>query len=81
MRPHLGYNEDKPKPGPANLFNMISKRLRMKRLIVSDWLDREAEFENEVGLYSRSGKLKNQETLVAGIDQAVGVFIGLFSRE
>ncbi len=74
-----GYNEDKPKPGPANLFNMTTKRLTMKGMIVGDWLDRQAEFENEVGGYFRAGKLKNQETVVEGIDQAVGAFIGLFA--
>ena len=32
----------------------------------------------EVGSYFRAGKLKNKETVVAGIDQMVGAFIGLF---
>jgi hypothetical protein len=72
------YNDDKPRPGPGNLFNMITKRLTMKGLIVSDWLDRQGEFEKEVGGYFRSGKLKSKETVVEGIDQAVGAFIGLF---
>ena len=36
------------------------------------------EFEKEVGGYFRAGKLKNQETVVAGIDQAVSAFLGLF---
>ena len=71
-----GYNN--PQPGPNNLFNMIGKRLTMKGLIVSDWLDRQSEFEQEVGGYFQAGKLKNQETVVIGIDQAVGAFIGLF---
>ena len=74
-----GYNEEKPKPGPSNLFNMITKRLTMKGLIVRDWLDRQGEFEKEVGGYFRAGKLKNKETIVAGIDQAVGAFLGLFA--
>jgi NADPH-dependent curcumin reductase CurA len=73
-----GYNEAKPQPGPSNLFNMITKRLTMKGLIVGDWLDRRSEFEQEVGGYFRVGKLKNKETVVKGIDQAVGAFIGLF---
>ena len=71
-----GYN--KPQPGLNNLFNMISKRLTMKGMIVSDWLDRQGEFQQEVGGYFQAGKLKNQETVVVGIDQAVGAFIGLF---
>jgi NADPH-dependent curcumin reductase CurA len=73
-----GYNEEKPRPGPSNLFNMITKRLTMKGLIVRDWLDRQGEFEKEVGGYFRAGQLKNHETVVEGIDQAVGAFIGLF---
>lgn len=73
-----GYNAEKPKPGPSNLFNMITKRLTMKGLLVRDWLDRQGEFEKEVGGYFRAGKLKNKETVVQGIDQAVSAFIGLF---
>jgi NADPH-dependent curcumin reductase CurA len=73
-----GYNEKKPRPGPSNLFNMTTKRLTMKGLIVSDWMDRHDEFENEVGGYFRAGKLKNKETVVEGIDKAVGAFLGLF---
>jgi NADPH-dependent curcumin reductase CurA len=73
-----GYNEEKPQPGPSNLFNMIAKRLTMKGFIVRDWLDRQGEFEKEVGTYFRSGKLKHKETVVEGIDKAVDAFLGLF---
>ena len=73
-----GYNAEKPQPGPPNLFNMTTKRLTMKGLIVSDWLSHQGEFEQEVGGYFRTGKLKNKETVVTGIDQAVNAFIGLF---
>jgi len=31
-----------------------------------------------VGAYFQAGKLKNKETVVAGIERAVGAFIGLF---
>ncbi|WP_017301702.1 NADP-dependent oxidoreductase [Nodosilinea nodulosa] len=72
------YNTTSPQPGPTNLFNMITKRLTMKELIVSDWLDRQAEFKQEVGDYFRAGRLKHEETVVTGIDQAVGAFLGLF---
>jgi len=73
-----GYNEEKQRPGPANLFNITTKRLTMKGMIVRDWLDRQAEFENEVGGYLRAGLLKNRETVVEGIESAVAAFIGLF---
>ena len=73
-----GYNEEKPKPGPSNLFNMTTKRLTMKGLIVGDWLERRCEFEKEVGTLYQSGKIKSMETVVEGIDQATEAFIGLF---
>lgn len=73
-----GYNDEKPKPGPSNLFNMTIKRLTMKGLIVSDWLPRQSEFEKEVGGLFQAGKLKNLETVVEGIEQAAPAFIGLF---
>ena len=76
-----GYNDEKPRPGPSNLFNMITKRLTMKGLIVRDWLDRQGEFEKEVGGYFLAGKLKNQETVVEGLDKAAGAFIGLFQGQ
>jgi len=73
-----GYNAEKPEPGPANLFNITTKRLMMKGLIVGDWLDHRAEFEKEVGGYFKADKLKNHETVVVGLDQAVEAFLGLF---
>ena len=46
----------------------------MKGLLVRDWLDREDEFEKEVGEYFKAGKLRNKETVVKGIDH--GLFEG-----
>jgi hypothetical protein len=74
-----GYNEEKPRPGPTNLFNITTKRLTMRGMIVSDSLDRRGKFEKEVGGYLQSGKLKNKETVVEGLEQAEGAFIGLFT--
>ena len=74
-----GYNAETPRPGPSNLFNITTKRLTMKGLIVSDWLSCRGEFEQVVGDYYRSGKLRSQETVVVGIDKAVSAFLGLFT--
>ena len=73
-----GYNEQKPRPGPSNLFNIITKRLTMKGLMVMDWLEHQDEFEREVGGYFKAGKVKHKETVVKGIDKAADAFIGLF---
>ena len=75
------YNDEQPRPGPSNLFNFTTKRLTMKGLLVLDWLDRWPEFAKEVGGHFRAGKLKHKETVVEGIDKAVGAFIGLFEGQ
>lgn len=73
-----GYNDEQPRPGPSNLFNIIGKRLTLKGLLVRDWLDRQAEFELEVGGHFLAGRLKHRETVVKGLDHAVEAFLGLF---
>lgn len=75
------YNAERPQPGPSNLFNIITKRLTMKGLIVRDYLDRQGEFEKEVGGYFRAGKITSKETVITGIDRAPDAFIGLFSGQ
>lgn len=75
------YNAEKPQPGPSNLFYVIGKRLTIKGMIVSDWLDRQEAFKKEVGSYFQAGKIKNHETVVTGIDKAVDAFLGLFQGQ
>ena len=53
----------------------------MKGLLVRDWLDRQPDFELEVGGYYLAGKVKCKETVVEGLDHAVDAFIGLFSGQ
>jgi NADPH-dependent curcumin reductase CurA len=75
------YNSDRPRRGPANLFNVITKRLTMRGFIVHDWEERRAEFEAEVGAHVRTGRLRARETVVTGIEHAVEACIGLFEGQ
>lgn len=90
LRPHgriigcgsiSGYNDEQPSPGPNNLMNIVTKRLTWKGFIVSDFLDQRARFETEVGGYLRAGQLKNHETQITGLEQAIAAFIGLFNGQ
>jgi NADPH-dependent curcumin reductase CurA len=72
------YNAEEPSPGPSNLFNITTKRLTMKGLIVSDSLHLIDEFQQEVGGYFQAGKLRNKETVATSIDRAADAFLGLF---
>lgn len=75
------YNLPTPEPGPRSLFSMIGNRVLMQGFIISDHMDRYAEFVGEVGGWLRAGRLLYQETVVDGIERAVDAFLGLFAGE
>jgi len=76
-----GYNDEKPKPGPANLFKIIGKRIRMQGFIASDHQDRQAEFQNEMGAWIRDGRIVWEETITEGIENAPKAFLDLFEGD
>jgi len=75
------YNLDIPEPGPRYLFSMIGNRALMQGFIISDHFDRYPEFVREVGGWLREGRLKHQETVVEGIENAPSAFLGLFAGD
>jgi NADPH-dependent curcumin reductase CurA len=75
------YNEEQPQPGPRNLILSIPRRLTLTGFIISDHFDRLPAFTRDVGSWLRDGKMKNRETVVQGIENAPGAFIGLLGGE
>ena len=75
------YNLEVPEPGPRYLFSMIGNRALMQGFIISDHMRRYPEFLAEVGGWLKAGRLKYEETIVDGLDRAVGAFLGLFTGE
>jgi NADPH-dependent curcumin reductase CurA len=75
------YNETTPSSGPRNLRLAVRKRLTLRGFIVSDHLDRQAQFYKDMGVWMSAGKIKWQETIVAGIENAPKAFIGLFKGD
>ena len=75
------YNETTPSSGPHNLRLAVRKRLTLRGFIVSDHLDRQAQFYNDMSLWIAAGKIKWQETIIAGIENAPRAFIGLFKGD
>jgi NADPH-dependent curcumin reductase CurA len=74
-------NETTPSSGPRNLRLAVRKRLTLRGFIVSDHLDRQAQFYKDMGIWMSTGKIKWQETIVAGIENAPKAFIGLFKGD
>ena len=74
-----GYNDTTPRPGPWNLFNIIGKRLRVQGFIVSDHLDLLPDFMRDLSTWVSEGKIKWQQTVEEGIENAPAAFLKLFS--
>jgi len=76
-----GYNDEKSKPGPANLFKIIGKRVRMQGFIVRDHQDLQAVFQKEMGAWIRDGSIVWEETITEGIENAPKAFLALFEGD
>lgn len=76
-----GYNATEPEPAPRNLFNIIGKRLLLKGFIVSDYSGRNHEFFRDMSQWIQEGKIKWEETVYEGIENAPDAFMGLFTGD
>ena len=75
------YNATEPVPGPANLAYIITKKLTMQGFIVTDHFDKMQQFHKDMAQWIGENKIKWKETVVDGIENAPGAFIGLFKGE
>ncbi len=75
------YNATEPPPGPRNMANFVTRRLRMQGFIVSDHWDRMPAFVQDMAGWIREGKIHWEQTVVEGIEHAPDAFIGLFRGE
>ena len=75
------YNATNPVPGPGNLVYIIGKQLTMQGFIVSDHFDVLPQFYADMARWIAEGKIKWKETIVEGLQNAPGAFIGLFKGE
>jgi NADPH-dependent curcumin reductase CurA len=78
---HYNDTAENPTPGPANLFQIVKKRLTIQGFIVTDSLDRMRPFLEEVTPWVAEGRVKFSETVVEGIDRAVEGFRGVLRGE
>jgi NADPH-dependent curcumin reductase CurA len=70
------YNATEPPPGP-NMRTVLSNRVTIRGFIVSDHVDRMADFLRDCTGWLRAGRLKYREDVVEGLDNAPRAFIGL----
>ncbi|GIG91629.1 NADP-dependent oxidoreductase [Plantactinospora endophytica] len=70
-----GYNATAPVPGPANLALAVSKRLSLRGMLVTDHLDRFAEYLPLAASWLADGSLRTVSTVREGIEAAPGAFL------
>ena len=70
------YSAIEPPAGP-NLRPVLTNRALIQGFIVSDHMDRLADFLDECTRWFRDGKLRYREDVVSGLERAPEAFIGL----
>jgi hypothetical protein len=73
------YNETGKSDGPKNMIYIVGKSLTLKGFIVIQYQHLQTQFISEVGGWIKEGKIKWEETVLEGIDNAPAAFLGLFS--
>ena len=75
------YNDDTPMPGPANLTQIVAKKLTIRGFIVSDHYDVYKAFVSDLSEWMMAGKVKARDTVFEGIEKTPDAFAGLFTGQ
>jgi NADPH-dependent curcumin reductase CurA len=73
------YNSASGKIGARNIWQLIVKRARMQGFLVSDYLDRFPAGQEDMIRWLAEGRLKADEHIEKGIENAYSAFTKLFS--
>lgn len=76
-----GYGEDGAARGPRNFSILLMRRIRLQSLIVLDYQRRFTFAGMRLAWWMRRGKLKDQQTLVHGLERAPAALVGMFKGE
>jgi len=74
-----GYGATTPQPGPANLFDIVLKQLKLQGFMTHMRHDRYPEVRAALAALLESGKLRNPEHMLHGIAAVPAAFADLFS--
>jgi NADPH-dependent curcumin reductase CurA len=73
------YNSKEPQPGPRNMAYIVGKRIKMQGFIVFDFMDMRDQFRADMAQWVKDGRVKWQETVENGIENAPKAFLNLFT--
>lgn len=72
------YNDETPRPGPYNLMNLVTRRIRMQGFIVLDYLHRADEAIEALAGWVMAGDLAWREDVQEGFDNIPATLQRLF---
>jgi hypothetical protein len=79
------YNDTAPPPGPDKLPSVwrmiLTKRLRVQGLLVTDFAALHGDFLRDMGQWVKDGRVKYREDIVDGFENAPRALIGLLRGE
>ncbi len=73
------YNLERPEHGPRWLRNLIIKRAKGEGFLVWDFIAEHSQALKQLSEWLRADKLRNQEYVVEGIENAPGAFIEMLA--
>ncbi len=73
------YNDEQPSPGPANLFELVSRRIRMQGFLVIDFAPRFSEGRAALERWLDAGQLKAFVDVQEGFENIPKTFLRIFS--
>lgn len=73
------YNDEQLEPGPRGMMLIIGRRLRIQGFIVSDHPEACQEYVVKASAWLAEGKLKYQETIAEGVENAPAAFINMLT--
>ena len=76
-----GYNDEGVADAARNLARIVINRLSLRGYIVLDHYDLLPEFTAAMTGWIAEGRIKWRDTVVEGLDNAPGAFLGLFSGD
>ncbi len=74
-----GYGAEEPVAGPANMFEVVTKELKLEGFMTHLRHDRYGEAMTALGGYLSDGKIKSPQHMLHGIDQVPQAFADLFA--
>ena len=72
------YNDAEPSPGPRNMFNVITRRIKMQGFVMFDFMDEVETAMGDLVQWLSDGQLQWKEDIQSGFDNIPATFGRLF---